>query len=544
MKKHNTFKVVLITMFLLLVLTWILPAAYYSGEYVDQGRVQMGLFDLFNYPLTSLSYFGYISLFMILVGGFYGILHKIPAYRTFLDKIVSFSKGKEKIILSIIIVIFAALTSICGVQYGIILFVPFVISLVLLMGYDKIVAAMVTVGSITAGLVGTTFAANNTNILTASLNLDFKYQIGVRFVLLFVGIALVIFNTLMYIKKSMVAVKVEKKTVKAVEEKVEKVSLKVEEKPASKASSKATAKNSTSKTNKSTKNNSKKTTSKSSKSRKSDNKAALKDEDIIVVRETKNDNSDLVPEMVDSKHKVWPFVVTSLLLFVLFVLAFISWGDNGFGVKAFDNATKAVSEFQLFKFPLFAKLLGTFNSFGNWSITDLFLPMGLIILLLTIIYKIKLDDIIDGFIAGAKKALAPAVIVILIYSILVLVTYHPFQLTIYKALLGLGKGFNIVTTVFVSILAAFFNSDMSYSFQSVIPYYTSVVTNADNYGTVGIIFQAMYGFTMIFAPTSVVLMSTLSLLNVSYKEWLKAIWKLLLELFIVLLIIFIILALA
>jgi len=84
---------------------------------------------------------------------------------------------------------------------------------------------------------------------------------------------------------------------------------------------------------------------------------------------------------------------------------------------------------------------------------------------------------------------------------------------------------------------------MSYSFQSVIPYYTSVVTNVDNYGIAGIIFQSMYGFVMLFAPTSVVLMAALSYLGVSYKEWLKNIWKLLLELFIVLLIIFIILAL-
>jgi len=188
-------------------------------------------------------------------------------------------------------------------------------------------------------------------------------------------------------------------------------------------------------------------------------------------------------------------------------------------------------------------LLGTFNSFGNWTITDLFLPMALTILVLTIIYKVKLDDVFDGFIAGAKKALAPAALVILIYSILVIVTYHPFQLVIYKAILGLSKGFNIVTTVFVSILASFFNSDMSYSFQSVIPYYTSVVTNVDNYGTAGIIFQSMYGFTMLFAPTSIVLMAALSYLGISYKEWLKNIWKLLLELFIVLLIVFIILSL-
>ena len=58
MKKHNTFKVVLITLFVIMLLTWILPAADYSGSYDDQGRIQMGLFDLFNYPVTAISYFG------------------------------------------------------------------------------------------------------------------------------------------------------------------------------------------------------------------------------------------------------------------------------------------------------------------------------------------------------------------------------------------------------------------------------------------------------------------------------------------------------
>ena len=72
MKKHNTIKVVLITMLVFLVLSWILPAAYYSGEYIDQGRVQMGLFDLFNYPLTAVAYFGYIALYLLAVGMFQG----------------------------------------------------------------------------------------------------------------------------------------------------------------------------------------------------------------------------------------------------------------------------------------------------------------------------------------------------------------------------------------------------------------------------------------------------------------------------------------
>ena len=120
MKKHNTVKVVLITMVLFMLLSWILPAAYFQSSYVSQGRVQMGLFDLFSYPVTAVSYFGFIALFVLVVGGFYGVLYKTGAYRTLLDTIVKKFKGKEKIVLSVIMVLFAILTSVCGLELGII----------------------------------------------------------------------------------------------------------------------------------------------------------------------------------------------------------------------------------------------------------------------------------------------------------------------------------------------------------------------------------------------------------------------------------------
>ena len=65
MKKHNALKVVLVSLVLFLILSWIFPAAYYSGQFMDQGRVQMGLFDFFEYPLTAISYFGYIPVFLL-----------------------------------------------------------------------------------------------------------------------------------------------------------------------------------------------------------------------------------------------------------------------------------------------------------------------------------------------------------------------------------------------------------------------------------------------------------------------------------------------
>ena len=533
--KSNSVKVILVTMLVFFILTWILPAAYFSGEYVDQGRVQMGLFDLFNYPLTALSYFGYIAFYLIFVGGFYGVLGKIPAYRTFLDKIVGATKGIESLVLSIFVIVNALLVSICGVHIGIALFIPFIVSIVFLMGYDKIVAAYVTVGSIISGLIGTTFASANITILTGTFSLQNDYQIGVRIVLLLASVALVIFNMLSYIKRNEAKIKAEKKSAKKVEEKVV-----VEEVEVKKKTTTTTTKKNTS--TKGSKSTGKKTT-KSSNSRKNYRKAALKDEDVIVVKEGNAEDKRYVPEESGKKHSTWPIFIMFALLFVLFVLAFVTWGEKGFGIDVFDKATEGAKNFKLFGFPLFSKLMGTINSFGNWSITDMLLPMTLVLLLLVIVYKVPFEDVRLGFKQGAKRALGPATIAILLYSILVLVVYHPFQLPIYKAILELVKGFNVATTSLVAFLCGFFNADISYSFQSIVPYYASVVTATDNYGIAAIIFQSMYGLAMLVVPTSLVLMGTLSYLKISYKEWWKIIWKLALELFVILLIVFIILAL-
>ena len=213
------------------------------------------------------------------------------------------------------------------------------------------------------------------------------------------------------------------------------------------------------------------------------------------------------------------------------------------GVKLFNNMTSATTSFELFKFPIFAKVLGTINSFGAWSLTDLFVPLALIVVLLSVIYKVSFNEVLDGFVAGAKKALGPAVLSVLVYAILVLVTYHPFQLVIYNTLLGMSKGFNILTTTIIAFLASLFNADIAYTFQSVLPYYVTKVTNLKDFSIVGIIFTSMYGLTALVAPTSLVLLAALSYLKVSYKDWLKAVWKLALELFVVLLVVFIILAL-
>ena len=561
MKKHNALKVVLAAIIVLLVLSWVIPSAYFSSEFMDQGRVQMGLFDFFEYPLTAISYFGYIPMYLLFVGGFYGVLYKIPGYRSFLDKAAKKASKHSALTIILIVALLALGVSVCGLQIGFALFIPFLVSLLLLMGYDNKIVAYTIVGALAAGLVGNTYGVQNSGLAASVLSLNYDFQIGVRFVLLAVAVFLVVLNVLLTIRKQERIVVAEikldnnKKEAKVEEpvvvEEVEKPAKKQTKstdkkttttKGAGKSAGKGTKGKGKGKSSSAKGKNSSSKTNKNAKS-KNANKAALKDGDVIVAKNECNGCHCLVPAEVEGTKTTWPITLVFTLLFVLMILAFIPWGETAFNVSFFADVTDAVLKFELFGFPIFAKILGTVVPFGEWTVNHLFLPVGLALLLLVVIFKVKFNDVLDGFVAGAKKAVVPALLAVAMYTILVIVTYHPYQLTIYKAILGLTKGFNIATTTLVSLLAALFNSDPVYTAQSYLPYYVSVVTNADNYPLVGVIYQTIYGFTTLFAPTSLILMATLSYLKVNYLDWLKTAWKLLLELFVVLLIVFIILAL-
>ena len=464
MKKHNALKVVGITLLVFALLTWILPCATYQTEYTEVGRYQVGLFDLLSYQSTVLGYFGYVALFILVVGGFYGVLYKTGAYRTMLDSLCKKFKGKEAVCLIVIMALFAILTSFAGLQLALIMLFPFVISLVLMMGYNKLAAVAVTAGSVAVGLMGTTFSYNTTQVLQQYLSVEITDLIWAKVILLVLGIVLLAFSVFKFGKK-----------------------------------------NSTKKC---------------------------------------EDKDDFIPEAVKSKDKkkVWPLVVILDLILLVTILGFISW-NTAFSISLFDDVTTSVTEFELFGFPIFGKILGAVQAFGNWSLLELITIMLLAIIILKFVYKIKWDDVFDGFAKGAKKALLPALIVILIYTCLVLTTYDPYQLVIYKFILGLTKGFNIFTAGLVVLLSSIFNGDPLYAFYSVLPYFVSVVTDTNNYQLVAVIFQAIYGIVTLVAPTSIPLMVTLAYTKVPYGSWLKYIWKLLVALLVVAFITFTILLL-
>lgn len=484
MKKHNLLKVLLIMILVVVLASWILPVTDISdaGSFETTNTNGIGLFTLANYFSIGIQIFRNVPLYILAVGGLYGVLHKIPQYRILLDKIVEGFDGKESWFMIIVGVFIAILSSMAGLSFPIILLFPFVISIILLMGYDKITAAMLTVGSVVAGLIGTVFS--NFGVVGAGTSYapltDLTNQFGqfvtggtygtnenvwFKLALLVFSIALVLINTIIYAKKH----------------------------------------------------------------RNKNNKV----------------EGIFVPEKVETKNKsIMPLAIILDLLLVVIILAFISW--SLFNIDVFDNITKYLvnptgSDFSKGIYNAFNSILGLteINSFGNWTLVEASLTIVLASGLIAFVYRKSFNTYISSFVEGVKKAVIPALLIAVSLIILVISVDFPLELTILRPILDLNGSVNIFVMGVVALFFSIFIVDPFYVVYTASPYIASVVT-ASSIGLTALIWQSMYGLTMLIAPTSFVLLATLSYLGISYGKWLKSIWKLLLELLAVIILVLLI----
>lgn len=468
MKKHSLFKVIGITIAVAVILTWIFPITYFGYSFTEEARSQVGLFELATVGPVLFQYFGNVIFYVFTIGGFYGILYQIDAYRNLLDKIAEKFKGKEKFFLILVMVIFSIVTSMVGLTTGMLFLFPFIISVILVMGYDKLTAALATIGSVAVGLIGTTVSAVNTSLIYSVLQAEFNSEMITKIIILVIGLALLIFNVLSYAKKH--------------------------------------------------------------KNEKVDNS---------------EDNLQL-PVSKNSRRRSWPIILIVDLILVVMILSSISW-ETAFGIKFFTELHTNVMKVTIGDFPIFAKILGEgiVNAFGNWSLSEFSLLLFLGAGLLGLIYRVKFNDFIKSYFEGMKKALKPAVLVVLVYVVLVITATHPVLLAICKPVLTATNGFNPFTMSIVAFLNSVFSVEPYYiaTATGTLPYAVSIITDTTTYPTIAIVWQTMQGFATLIAPTSVVLIATLSYLEVSFWQWIKASWKLLLEILVALLLIFTILIL-
>ena len=149
-KKYGLIKVLSVMLLLIVVCSYFIKGRQGTITYLALG-------DVFLNYLQCFYYFFDTALFIAVVGGFYGVLNKIPAYKEMVKGIVNKVGDKKKLFVIIMTIVFALVSTLTGLNVMLLLIVPMVVSIVLLLGYDKLVALSATIGGIIIGLVSGIF---------------------------------------------------------------------------------------------------------------------------------------------------------------------------------------------------------------------------------------------------------------------------------------------------------------------------------------------------------------------------------------------------
>lgn len=478
MKKKDILKAIGIVLGIYVLLTWLIPTGTFSGKEVTQATTDpLGLFDFVKYPVTTAatSIFILSVLVVLLIGGLYGVINKTGVYSNIIEGITKKFKGTEKTFLIITILVLGILSSLTGLVLPLFILVPFFAAVILSLGYNKMTAMLSTVGSILIGNMGSTYGFNINGYIVYFFQNKINDSIGFR-ILLF---ALVIVSFILFIIRT---AKIEKK----------------------------------------------KSTRKVKAETKKKTEAEEEKEKLIIPLYEKN---------VDKKKSTTGLIVIMSLLVVMILTGMFNWND-GLGITLFTDIHDAVMKFELNGYPLFANILGNIDAMGYWTNTEFCMLVIIAILVIKLVYSIPLKDAFEGFVDGVKQMVPVAVYVIIANILFLIINSSTSGSTIFPTIahffMSMTKNFNILTFGVTSIIGSVIYNDFPYLINTL---YEPISALTKEYTLVGMITQGIHGLVMLIAPTSVILVAGLKYFDISYKDWVKNIWKYLLIAFIALIII-------
>lgn len=464
MKKHGLLKVLGVILLLVVIASFALTGRNDTKYYI-------GLVDVMLNGVQSLYYFFYIILFVLCIGGFYGVLNKAPSYKKLLDNIAAKVKPLGKKFIFVTILMLALVSAFTGMTLPLLIFVPFIISIILLMGYDKLVAITSTVVSIMVGYMGgvfVTFFNPNTYLMTTYetfVGLDNKFaNLFPKLLLLFAGITLLIYFVNNHIKN------VENKKVKY----------------------------------------------------------ELSDDSEVLIKEVKSDYKKIKTWPI-ALVLVLLFVVLTLglvpwntLFEITIFQEFHTW-LTGLSIKDFAVVPN-----------IFSEQLVAFGEWAGEGDAMLYMLLCIVLLVFTLIAtsvgRVKLNDAIDGYVEGLKKMVPTAVLMLVAFTILISAYTNGF----FEGIVSSYGKFNYGVSSLLALLGCILNVDTYYIIGGVFGPILNLITDETVYESVAILFQGIYGIFSVVGPTSLILIFALSYTDVPYTTWLKYIWRFILYLVVLL----------
>ena len=190
---------------LVAALTWIIPAGQYdrvasealgkdvpvAGSYAPTEANPQGVFDILLAPIAGfydpVEYTANaidVSLFVLIIGGFIGVVTATGAIDTGIKRAMTLAKGREVWMIPFLMALFALGGTTYGMAEETLAFYVLLIPVIIAAGYDAVTAVAVILLGAGVGVLGSTINAFSTVIASDAAGVTFADGLGLRLIIL------------------------------------------------------------------------------------------------------------------------------------------------------------------------------------------------------------------------------------------------------------------------------------------------------------------------------------------------------------------------
>ena len=197
-EKNNLIKWTGLVLILTVLFSWIFKISVEgTAEFY-----RIGVLDFFTIGVIGVNSYAAIFTMIIVIAGFYELMKKTNFYKRMIETVSSTFKKQGDMFILITMLFFAILSALFIDTFALLFFVPFFISVILELKYDRFTAFLATFGSILVGTIGSLYNGNYVGQLVSVLGNTYKDNAIYRFGLFAVAFIMLVVFTLMQAKKS------------------------------------------------------------------------------------------------------------------------------------------------------------------------------------------------------------------------------------------------------------------------------------------------------------------------------------------------------
>ena len=198
MKKYNIFKVLGIVILLIMILSYFIPGTIMGYSGVEKGTpIPVPFADAFINSVTAVNASLTTLVFVFVIGIFYAVLKKTDRYDTLVENTASVFDTNKALFVVITVFVLGAVSLFSGSFMPMLVFVPFLITVLRKLGFNKLTSIFTTVGAMLIGSTGSMY----TYYLNQYLNLTTKDNVVVKLTIALIGLVSMIAFILVFNKK-------------------------------------------------------------------------------------------------------------------------------------------------------------------------------------------------------------------------------------------------------------------------------------------------------------------------------------------------------